>query len=241
MAWYAKAKGGYNYTTVEGQSNATEMYFMCQDNGWSAPSICAMLGNVMGEGGGNPWRWEADNVPTYAQFVEWSSSAPMQHGYGLFGFTPAKSYINSTNASKYGSIGYGPNFSDQPGKSSDGAAQTQYFLDTVRSNWGSGLYNYYKTQFANIGVNIDDFYYITFDEFIAGKSSSGEAYTFEQLVGAFELKYEKPNNVSAANSYAHRLTMCKKWADYFNSNPPGPQPSKTKKLPIWFYLKRRTW
>ena len=240
MAWHAKAKGGYGRDSTEGQENALEMANTLKTSrGWTTKSCAAMLGNSAGEGGINPWRWESDNVPTYNQFLIWSESAPMSHGYGLFGFTPAKSYINDTNASKYAALGYGPNFSDRPGKVQDGAAQTAYFSDTVESAWAGGLYNYYKDDFAAIGVNIDDFYYITYEEFEAGKKD-GKDLTIAQLTGAFELKYEKPSDTAAASSYKYRVQSAQWWYEFLagHPEPPGPTPTETRSLPIYFYLRR---
>lgn len=237
--WHAKITGGFGGVgNTEAEDNANEMRKVLSDNGWSVAACAALLGNSAGEGGLNPWRWESDNVPTYAQFLEWSTSAPMKHGYGLLGFTPAKSYINDSNASKYAKDGYAPNFSDRPGKASDGGGQMAYFADTWAANFTTNLYNYYNSTFSAIGVDINTFYYITADEFMAGKDTSGNIYTMEQMVGAFETKYEKPNNAAAASSYAHRVEQGKKWYEYFTGHPIPPTPSKSRKLPIYFYLRK---
>lgn len=224
--WYAKATGSYSRDSTEGKANATELANALINEGWSINSVCAMLGNGAGESGLNPWRWESDDVPTYSEYQSWTDDEALSHGYGLFGFTPASKYIEGGKPL----AGYAPNFSDSPGSPSDGNAQTLYFKSTVQGAWSQGLYDYYKDDFAAIGVNIDDFYFMTFNEFTAGND------TLENLTGAFELLYEKPADWAAASSYAHRVDSAKYWANYFNANPPTPTPV-VKRLPIWFYLK----
>ena len=138
MAWYAKATGSYSRTSTEAHNNALEIANTLIGRGWTKQAVAALLGNGAGESGLNPWRWESDDVPTYSRFLSWTSEQAGSHGYGIFGFTPANKYINSSNASTYASLGYGPNFSDSPGKATDGAAQTAYFVSTVESNWSQG-------------------------------------------------------------------------------------------------------
>ena len=225
--WYAKATGSYSRDSLEGKANATELANALMNEGWSINAVCAMLGNGAGESGLNPWRWESDDVPTYSEYRSWTDDEAMSHGYGLFGFTPASKYIEGGKTL----VGYAPNFSDSRGSPSDGNAQTLYFKSTVQGAWNQGLYDYYKDDFAAIGVNIDNFYFMTFNEFTAGND------TLENLTGAFELLYEKPADWAAASSYEHRVDSAKYWATYFSANPPTPTPV-VKRLPIWFYLKK---
>lgn len=94
------------------------------DYGWTLEACCGMLGNVAGEGGLNPWRWENDNILTKAQ------AQTAGTGMGLIGWTPCRKYTDPTNSyfpewdlSTF--RGYGPNFADQPGNVLDGNAQTE--------------------------------------------------------------------------------------------------------------------
>ena len=212
--WSAKVTGGYDRASAEAKGNAQEMANTLQAAGWSVKAVCAMLGNGAGESGLNPWRWESDNVPTVAQYQGWTSAEAMSHGYGLFGFTPASKYIEGGRSY----AGYAPNFSDQSGNPADGNAQTLYFRSTVQSSWAQGLYDYYKDDFAAIGVNIDNFYFMSFQDFIRGND------TIENLVGAFELCYEKPADWAAASSYNYRVEQAKYW---LNVLPP------VGSLPLW--------
>lgn len=228
--WHAKATGGYTSTSTEGRDNARNMATILRNEGWNMTAICAMLGNGAGESGLNPWRWESDIVPTVAQFQAWTPQEAMSHGYGLFGFTPAATYINDTNAATLAARGYGPNFADQPGLVTDGNAQTWYFKGTVAGNWTHGLHDYYYSAFQAVGVDIDTFYYMTFDEFTA-------ATDLALAVGAFELCYEKPAAGPAANSYANRLAAAQTWQDYFQQNPLTTMPYWL--LGWWVEQKRR--
>lgn len=227
--WYAKATGGYSARSDEGQSNALEIASVFSSVGFSLKSIAAILGNGAGESGLNPWRWESDNVPTYQQYLNWTDQQAQSHGYGLFGFTPAKKYINGC----YALTGYAPNFSDVQGNASDGQAQTMYMTTYISQSWSHGLHNYYADNFSNIGVNIDGFYNMTYDEFVGGNDS------IENLTGAFELCFEKPSDTAAASSYSNRVQSANTWYQFLTDHPipPMPTPITKRKMPVWMMLR----
>lgn len=234
-AWHAKATGAYDRTSQEAIDNVQMIARALVSQGWSLYSVAALLGNGAGESGLNPWRWESDYVPTYNEFLGWQGSVAQQHGYGLFGFTPASSYINSTNEQRFARYGYGPNFSDIAGRATDGGAQVRYFITTVQPNWTHNLYNYYWDNFNAIGVNIDLFYNMTYSEFTSGKDAQGNDIPIEYLTGAFELCYEKPADWAAANSYNYRVSNARYWYDVIKDMPiPG---TGGDSFNIMFYLK----
>lgn len=225
MAWQAKPYGGYDKESDEAKANAELIAGILTKDGWSINAVCAILGNLQGESGLNPWRWESDNVPTIAEFQSWDSEEAKTHGYGLFQFTPASKYIN--HAQSY--YGYSPHFADSAGNTTDGQAQINYFKNTADDSWLGGLYDYYYPEFIAIGVNIDTFYFLSFDEF---KTST---LTPAELAGAFELKYERPSAEAGASSYNTRATTANYWYEYFEQHPPTP-PIPTQKHHFKFYL-----
>lgn len=236
MSWHAKSTGGYDRTSTEALDNANMLASALMSEGWVIPSIAALLGNGAGESGLNPWRWESDYVPTYNEFLGWSGQQAQQHGYGIFGFTPASSYINNANQQAYASYGYAPNFSDRAGNATDGEAQTRYFITTVSANWTHNLFNYYADNFSAIGVDISDFYYLTYDQFKTGKDGGGNDVPLDFLTGAFELCYEKPADWAAANSYKYRVSNAVYWYNVLMNNPPAPGGGDSD-FNIMFYLK----
>lgn len=119
MPWHCKTYGAYAKESTEAQDNAIEIAEILHRNGWTINAIAGMLGNVGWEGGYNPWRWESDDVLSINDTQLIAES--LQHGYGLYQFTPAGKYINSQYAQSY--QGYGPNFIDQAGNNLDGQAQ----------------------------------------------------------------------------------------------------------------------
>lgn len=209
--WHAKATGGYTRDSTEGQDNVREMATVLLGQGWTLPAIAAMLGNGAGESGLNPWRWESDDILESTD--SYNIDTAMNHGYGLFGFTPAGRYIHDTWA--MAQTNYGPNFSDIPGIPEDGACQMGFFSREVQPNWTSGLYSYYADDFAGIGVDINDFYWMDFSDFIAGTD------TIENLTGAFELKYEKPADWAAASSYQYRVDSANYWLAWLQGQSIG--------------------
>lgn len=236
MSWHCKATGGYDRTSQEGLDNAEMLAGFLLSEGFCISAICAILGNGAGESGLNPWRWESDYVPTYNEFLGWSGQVAQQHGYGLFGFTPASSYINSTNEQQLAMYGYGPNFSDRAGSQYDGEAQAKYFAGTVEQNWTHNLFNYYYDNFIAIGIDISNFYNMTFAQFKAGVDGGGNDIPLDYLTGAFELCYEKPADWAAANSYNYRVSNAAYWYEYFEHHPPQPVQDDDS-FNIMFYLK----
>lgn len=236
MPWHAKSTGSYDRTSQEALDNAYMLATALVSEGWSIPAIAALLGNGAGESGLNPWRWESDYVPTYNEFLGWSGQIARQHGYGIFGFTPASNYINSTNEQTYARYGYAPNFSDRAGNASDGEAQTRYFITTVAANWTHTNYGYYAPYFSAIGVDISTFYYYTYQQFTSGKDANNNDIPIADLTGAFELCYEKPANTAAASSYNARVNNANYWYQVLILNPPTPG-GKADSFNIMFYIK----
>lgn len=233
--WYAKSSGSYDISSTQAKANATEIARLLDAQGWSRKSICALLGNVVGESGLNPWRWQSDFVPQYDIFLQWDTTEANNHGYGLFQFTPANKYINDTNKSKYASYGYKPNFFDTAGKARDGEAQIRYFLSTAESSWLRTNYNYYSGYFSNIGVDISKWYYTTFANFVVGRDNSGSPLDIASLTGCFELCYERPSAEYAASSYQTRVDN----ANYWNKTLPASFGTKKSKWIYYMKGKRR--
>lgn len=123
--WHAKPTGSYSMGSTGGDDNACLIASMLMlEYGWTLEAVSGMIGNIAGEGGLNPWRWEDDNIQSY------SSAQTTSKGMGLIGWTPARKWCDPTNSyfpewnlSTFD--GYGPNFSDRTGNTRDGRAQTE--------------------------------------------------------------------------------------------------------------------
>lgn len=99
MTWYAKPNGAYSNSSNEAHENWKEIANFCvNENGWTLESCCGMLGNMGGESGWNPWRWQSDSVSLTDEYK----------GYGLVQFTPAYGYINNYGV---GVTDFSPNLS----------------------------------------------------------------------------------------------------------------------------------
>ena len=114
MTWYAKPSGAYSLGSTEANANIDEIRNNCRAWGWTDEAIAGMVGNMVGESGLNPWRWQSDRVSLTSRYK----------GYGLPQFTPAYGYINDYGR---GINGYAPNLSTSGISSganpSDGYAQ----------------------------------------------------------------------------------------------------------------------
>ena len=143
--WHAKQTGSYSPTSQEAYDNALlSMQIMMNEYGWTKAAACGVFGNIDYEGVWNPWRWEGDNVRTRAQA---QSDTGYTHGYGLIGWTPAGKYqfnnfslngvILFPNYNQESYPGYGPNWSDQAGLATDGAAQIKLICEAMARGSGN--------------------------------------------------------------------------------------------------------
>ena len=210
MPWQAKAIGGYARTSQEALDNAQSIYGVWYSLGWTVNAVSAVLGNVEVESGYNPWRWQNDSIGI-------STGSPWTHmGYGFFQFTPGGKYIDADVAKAIS--GYGPNFSDKTGLTSDGYAQAVYI---------DGYADYYQTSD----------YPLTFAQFKA--STESPAY----LARAWLYNYERPKNPSA--TVQTRQEAAEYWYQILSGEEPPPDPGPGpgpstggRKLPIWMLCKR---
>lgn len=185
--WHAKATGAYDRTSTEAIENAYCMADVLVGSlGWTNNALAGLLGNMSAESGYNPFRWEGDNVQSTGG-SPWSGI-----GYGLVQFTPAGKYINSSAAKGY--KGYGPNFSNQSGKATDGEAQLRFIDSTA---------DYYPTSS----------YPESFSEF--KKSTKDAGY----LARAWLYNYERPLDPSA--TAAARAENASYWYSVLDGYIPG--------------------
>lgn len=201
MAWQAKPSGGYSIGSTPWENNVNEIcaQLLTPDSPWTPEAVTGMLGNVQGEGGMNPWRWQNDSYdPTHKM------------GYGLFGYTPASKYIGNSVAVKL--PGYGPNLSTTKitagASARDGAAQVT-FMDDGNVGWMSSCWRTYWDP-----DTYPDLYELRGE--ILKKYGNGSQVTFQQFKQCEDLEactfmflacFEGPAvpNFSARMAYAERI------------------------------------
>lgn len=126
MTWHAKPSGAYSYTSQEGLDNIFEMSATMPAATLEARA--AIIANSCHEGGLNPWRWQGDRFG-------------LSRGYGLFQFTPASGYINSSWPTK------APNLSTTEvtagADPSDGEAQCEVMSTDYLGKWVSDCWRSY--------------------------------------------------------------------------------------------------
>ena len=132
-SWHNKNTGAYSRDSVEAQENVMKMVEVLAPLGWTINAIAALAGNQAYESGFNPWRWESDTVNT-------------ARGYGLFQYTPATKYINSSVAAGY--TGFQPNYPMGAGGQDDGTAQLLFMHNNVDGGYiPTSAYNLSMQQF----------------------------------------------------------------------------------------------
>lgn len=261
MAWHAKPTDWYrppdysaspiDYGDPDGCANVGMINSLLNAEHYSIYAIAAIVGNWQGEGGLNPWRWQSNEVPTYQQFVDgWGSSS--YHGYGMAGWTPANSYINSTNANY---AGFAPNFASgqypgHPPSATDGHAQTLFFIDVAAANFVNYVADNYEDDFPPDFGFYNYFYRDPvsgniwgWDSFKSGYYPSGGQIPLDVLAGAFMFRWEKPSAGGTNIVWRARVTWSNNWYQYLTGHPPVPPvpPTPTsRKMPLWMMcLKRR--
>ena len=131
--WHNKNTGAYSRDSIEAQENVMKMVEVLAPLGWTINAIAALAGNQAYESGFNPWRWESDIVNT-------------ARGYGLFQYTPATKYINSSVAAGY--TGFQPNYPMGAGGQDDGTAQLLFMHNNVDGGYiPTSAYNLSMQQF----------------------------------------------------------------------------------------------
>ena len=155
-SWHNAVSGGYSRTSQEAFDNAICTFRKLSSLGWTVNAVAAVYGNMEAESGYNPWRWESDAVPYYANTPS--------YGYGLVQFTPSSKYISSSAAQGYS--GYGPNWADHTGSANDGDAQLEYIHNYA---------DYYSTTAYPMGF--DEFRTSTLD---AGTLARAWLYNYER-------------------------------------------------------------
>lgn len=205
MAWHCKSYGGYLRTSQEAIENATAIYAILYSLGWTLEAVCGMLGNVEAESAYNPWRWQGDSLlPVGDSRINYQNA----HAYGLCQWDPAGKYIN--NGSGYS--GYGPNYSNRTGSTSDGEAQLHYLNDNA---------DYYSTSS----------YPLSYSQYKQATISSG--YSIAYLARAWFYNFER------GTWSENRVTAAEYWYTYFSGSPPPtpPGPTPGSRLPVWLLFK----
>ena len=217
MTWHAKPSGYYGYATNDGKENIYEMNKFFNNRGYTLQAQAGIIGNVIGESGLNPWRWQND---TY----------DLSGGYGLFQYTPAQGYIDGGVNLEH----YAPNLSvttiTDGADPKDGIAQLTAFADNSLGKWMSSCWRtYWDTyeyselfELRNRILSVyGDGYTLTMDDF-KGIDNVYNA-TF-----AFLACFEGPAvpNMESRYAYASDVYVYLKGNTPDNPNPP---PNKKKK------------
>lgn len=177
--WHNKNTGAYSRDSVEAQENVMKMVEVLAPLGWTINAIAALAGNQAYESGFNPWRWESDTVNII-------------RGYGLFQYTPASKYINSSVAAGY--PGFQPNYPMGSGGQDDGTAQLLFMHNNVDGGYiPTSAYNLTMQQFRESTLSPD------------------------YLASAWLYNYERPLDPSATE--AGRRADALWWYDWLVNHP----------------------
>lgn len=221
--WHAKPSGSFSVGSQENIDNATMIASWCRSNGFSDSAIISLLGNIQGESGMNPWRYQSDyNGPT--------------GGYGLFQYTPKSGYLNS------GGYGYGyPYFA--PNRSvttvTNGALPTDGIcqLEAISRSgkyFGNDVSGRYDT-FTALGYSREEaIFYGNFENFRQCNDP-------KKATACWLCFFEAPETINSAKLELRYNLGVQIWNSIGGVVPdvPTPTPTTSNKYSKWWLIKRR--
>ena len=224
MSWHGKPSGYYEHTSDEGKDNIYEINKFFNNRGYTIEAQAGIIGNVIGESGLNPWRWQDD---TYN----------LSGGYGLFQYTPASGYINGCSHLDY----YAPNLSATAittgAKPTDGVAQLTAFADNTLGKWVSTCWRPYW----DAGTYTD--LYLARNRILTVYGDDTNL-TMQQFMGidnvydatfAFLACFEGPAEPNMVVRYQYASDVYEYLTAYTPIDPNQPN-TKKNKMPLWMYL-----
>lgn len=211
MPFYAKPSGGYAISSTEGTANIYAVYDYLHPLGYDKQCVVGILGNMSGESGLNPWRWQNDIVDMSSNYK----------GYGLVQFTPAYQYVNLT-----GIPDHAPNLSTSSttaGASPDDAKAQLYVLandtlgkwvgDCWRSYWNPADYPTLYAKHTHILNTYGSGSYLTMAQFATINDYTDACF-------AFLACYEGPG----VPNYDARVALAAQVKTILDPYEPGPDP-----------------
>lgn len=225
MAWYAKPSGAYDHTGAEAKANIAEMNAFFNARGYTLESQAGIYGNVVGESGVNPWRWQSNNYN-------------LSGGYGLFQYTPAREYIEDCTHIEH----YAPNLSTTEvtdgASPEDGIAQCIVFDENTLGKWISTCWRTYwdKDTYADL---------YEMRTTILNKYGNGTNLTMSQFKAidsvehatfAFLACFEGPAVPNFSKRYGYASDIYPLLSGDTPVTPDQPT-TKRKKLPIWMMIR----
>lgn len=229
--WYAKPMDGYDLGSTESNSNANEIASVFASGGYSSLAIAAICGAFYQECNMNPWQWEND-------YIQNSNSISRKFGYGLPQFTPATEYINVANTKGDIDINnnYSPNFSNQTGLATDGAAQCYFIIrhhiDTV-DGWEHDNAQPYRNLLSPhiSAADVDAALNMTLQNFKNGYDNNNIPYSIDAMEAAFVANYLRPNYTQIRNNFGSTyLTYARWFKSYFDATPIDPSTAFVPRL-----------
>lgn len=203
MAWIG---GNYYLTEPEIKNNCYIVAGILLANGWNLDSVEAALGNIWKESTVNPNIWEGLAPPPADPYT-----TPL--GYGLCGWTPAKSLIL---------------FCDDRGLNwQDGDAQVEMMRGAYSYNPNTQQYEYGRHWGSSYDPGAPQINPpCSWDDFIANSQTQSR----QTLCEWFMYYYEKPSYDPGIQDKQGRIDNTNKIHQWFVDDPPVPSGGS---LPIW--------
>jgi hypothetical protein len=222
MAWHAKPSGAYAYNSTEGTDNIWEIDTYFENLGYTTEAVAGMCGNIVGESGLNPWRWQNDTVN-------------LTRGYGLYQWTPATRYTVDASSIP----GHSPNMSTTQvdgGALSDAEAQLICFSSNFLNKWISEAWSssWSTTQYAYLYAMRNEMIrlYGSNDRLTLAQFTQIDNVAYATL--AILICFEQPG----VPNYDDRLPFANAIYEILTGHPPTPPaPIRRRKMPLWMYLR----
>lgn len=220
-SWHAKPSGNYPVGSTENIENAQMIASWCRSQGWQDGAIIGILGNIMGESGMNPWRYQSDSL----------SGA----GYGLFQYTPKSGYLD---AGGYGN-GY-PNFAPNRSTSSittgaeptDGICQLEAITRSGKYSTSGNIYQG--------GTRLGTYQSFGYSDNPSTLADYGQITDARQATDAWLCFFEAPSLSNLLSSRDTRYNLgVQIWESMGGVIPPSPTPTGSDSNSKWWLIKKK--
>ena len=227
MAWHAKPYGAYDLSSQDGIDNVWALYDYFHAHNDKTEAIAGMGGNIQGESGFNPWRWQRSASTGHDE-------VNLSRGYGLYQWTPASRYVYDASSIP----GHSPNMSVSEvdgGNVSDAVAQCVCFSSNYLNKWINEAWNsrWSTTQYATLYAMRNEMVrlYGSNDRLSLSQFSQIDNVAYATL--AILVCFEHP----PVPNYDERYALSSVVYQILTGQPPTPPaPIGRRKMPLWMYL-----
>lgn len=185
----------YSADSAEAQNNATIIYNMLNQLGWSKLAVAALFGNIQNESAFNPNRYETGGG-----------------GFGLVQWTPKSNCTDIMN------VVYPEGYTDSDGVQQVNVLIAEYEQTNYAQGNADGVNRGVNRQWYNSNGSKYGFSLTALDWY---DWAHNETESLENMVKLFMVSYERPAYSASVNHWQRRVESAKTWLEWIGGVDPG--------------------